>query len=367
MKNAVIFIAASHFNQPISLYFQGLARALVQAGHTVHFLADKKQQSTAPSKLYSLYFWPSERPTGFKDALFLRSQILTYKPHIIISSFAAVNWCLLIGAYKRVPIRIAWVHTLSSQIKADTSYSAIWQNFLWLRKRWIYTFATHIFVNSSATKKDFEKSIGISKPIFVRPYLLERESKPVLNFSERVALILCVGRLDLSKGQEVLLRAWALLKSEFPQTVVQFVGAGPQKEMLHKLSIELGLQSCVLFSGQLSLDRVYDLMSRALVHVCPSQAEALGLVNIEALAFGTPVVASATGGILDVIEEDKQGFLFAPGQVDDLALSLKKLLKDQSLWQRCSHAAKARFVEKFSYAESIEHHINEITILVSGL
>ena len=95
---------------------------------------------------------------------------------------------------------------------------------------------------------------------------------------------------------------------------------------------------------------VAQLYSHAAVFACPSVYEPFGLINLEAMACETAVVASAVGGILEVVEDGKTGLLVPPGRPDELATALKQLLADPSRARAMGKAGRKRVEEKFSWA-----------------
>jgi len=97
-------------------------------------------------------------------------------------------------------------------------------------------------------------------------------------------------------------------------------------------------------------DVVVQLYSHAAVFACPSVYEPFGIINLEAMACGTPVVASAVGGILEVVEDGKTGLLVPPARPDELAAALRRLLEDPALARSMGEAGRKRVEEKFSWA-----------------
>jgi glycosyltransferase involved in cell wall biosynthesis len=82
--------------------------------------------------------------------------------------------------------------------------------------------------------------------------------------------------------------------------------------------------------------------------------EPFGLINLEAMACGTPVVASAVGGILEVVEDGRTGVLVPPGRPDDLAVALRRFLDDRDLARAFGEAGRRRVEEHFSWASLAE-------------
>jgi glycogen synthase len=97
-------------------------------------------------------------------------------------------------------------------------------------------------------------------------------------------------------------------------------------------------------------DVVSQLYSHAAVFACPSVYEPFGIINLEAMACETPVVASAVGGILEVVEDGKTGLLVPPANPDALAAALRRVLDDPALARSMGRAGRKRVEDKFSWA-----------------
>src|SRR5207247_10669662 len=97
-------------------------------------------------------------------------------------------------------------------------------------------------------------------------------------------------------------------------------------------------------------DVVRQLYSHAAVFCCPSVYEPFGIINLEAMACETPVVASAVGGILEVVEDGKTGLLVPPARPDELAAALRRILENPGLGRAMGLAGRRRVEERFSWA-----------------
>lgn len=360
MTRPVFVIAASHFDQPISQYFQALASDLASRGWDVIFLADKKLTSTPKIGAYELKFWPSDRPTKIADAVFLWKLLRKAKPNGLVCSFGATNLCLLLGWIHRVPLRIAWVHTLSTQIARDTKKSERHLSLLKWRKKRIYTLASQFVVNSHATADDTCASYEVStSKIQIHPYLLNDRIDRLndLNlYISRQPWIVCVGRLDPSKGQDILIQAFAIFVKKNPEFLLKIVGAGPAETSLRYLADKLKISNHVNFMGLQSQSVVHKIINDARVLVCPSYSEALGIVNLEALMHGTPVVASRVGGITDIMTDEVEGFLFKAGDVQELAEKLVRVIQNPDQWEQMSQLARKKFENHFNVGTCIDAH-----------
>ncbi len=106
-------------------------------------------------------------------------------------------------------------------------------------------------------------------------------------------------------------------------------------------------------------------MAEAALVVVPSRAEALGLVNIESLAVGTPVVASRVGGIGDAVRDGLDGLLVPPDDPAALAEAIGRLLADPATRQRMGHAARQGFLERFELQANIGRQVEWYEKLVA--
>ena len=165
-------------------------------------------------------------------------------------------------------------------------------------------------------------------------------------------VLLFAGRLEPLKGADTLLRAVAQLGAEprFDDVVTLVIGedsgdgaaAGGERRRLESLADAHGLSERVRFLGAVDHDELYDYYELADVFVMPSRTETFGLVALEAQAVGTPVVASAVGGLAEIVEDEQTGLLVAPQQADDFARAIARLLDDPGLRERMSEAARRR-------------------------
>jgi glycosyltransferase involved in cell wall biosynthesis len=145
--------------------------------------------------------------------------------------------------------------------------------------------------------------------------------------------LLFVGRLVPRKGVDVLLRAVKLLETD-PRLEVRIVGGGPERPFLERLAKELGLQDKVRFDGIVSADEVTTRFRECDALVLPAiitasgDTEGLGVVLIEAMGYGKPVIASAAGGILDIVSDRDTGLLVPPGDAESLAGAIRRAMDD---------------------------------------
>jgi alpha-maltose-1-phosphate synthase len=165
----------------------------------------------------------------------------------------------------------------------------------------------------------------------------------------REPYVLFVGRITDQKGIFHLLEAAPKLP---PGVQVVLCASAPDTpEIEARLKRALPEHSNVVWIGEMiPVDEVVQLYSHAAVFVCPSVYEPFGLINLEAMACETPVVASGVGGILEVVEDGKTGVLVEPGRPDALAVAIRALLEDPERGRALGRAGRQRVEAHFSWA-----------------
>jgi glycosyltransferase involved in cell wall biosynthesis len=155
-----------------------------------------------------------------------------------------------------------------------------------------------------------------------------------------------VARLEPEKGQRFLIEAMPEVLRAAPDTRLAIVGEGSEAESLQALAASLGVSDRVLFTGR--RDDVAALTADLTVAVLPSSREAQGISILDAMARRVPVVASAVGGIPEVITSWTDGILVPPGDSSALADAIVRLLTDDALRERIGAAGYRTVVERYS-------------------
>ncbi|MFJ8565797.1 glycosyltransferase family 4 protein [Streptomyces sp. NPDC093514] len=177
--------------------------------------------------------------------------------------------------------------------------------------------------------------------------------------STRPPTLLYVGRIDRSsawKGVDVLVRALA----DVPGARLRLVGGGDAVADQLALAASLGLADRVTASGELTGPDLVRAVREAAVLVLPSvtAAESFGMVLVEAMACGTPVVGSRVGGIPYVVEDGRTGLLVPPGDPGALAGACRRLLADGALADRLGEAGLRTARERFSWDGLLARYVD---------
>jgi glycosyltransferase involved in cell wall biosynthesis len=158
--------------------------------------------------------------------------------------------------------------------------------------------------------------------------------------------VVTVARLSPEKDVACLIRAAALIRQAHRDFQLEIAGDGVCRGDLCQLTAQLGLENNVRFLGQ--VDDVPALLERCSLFVLPSQTEGISLTLLEAMARGLPVVATRVGGNPEVVDEDKTGLLTPPGQPEELATAILRLMREPALGRVMGQAGRQRVEMQFN-------------------
>lgn len=245
-----------------------------------------------------------------------------------------------------------------------------------LKNNWRYRFfynviATRIIANSHATKRSLllnapwlapDRIIVIHNGIDPAPYLAK--PAPVLsselNIPPAANLIGFVGQLDERKGIDTLLQAFLMVQQQFPAAILLVVGTGPLAPSIQHWVTTNHLIGRVILTG--FRDDIVGIMKKIQMLVLPSFWEGFGIVLIEAMAAGKPVVTTQVSSMPEIVEHNKSGFLIEPGNVRQLADAITTLLTNPVLAQKFGNYGQKRVIEYFNLQRMIDELENVLKI-----
>jgi glycosyltransferase involved in cell wall biosynthesis len=187
-------------------------------------------------------------------------------------------------------------------------------------------------------------------PVYLDPKCSARKYKrPIVLFS---------GRLAPVKGIETLLKAVPRLKKAYPQVLVVLAGQVQMPNLRLNSDLHRGLKEGVLWVGHQNPAQMMKWYQRAAVFVMPSYYETFGISCLEAMAYGLPVVATAAGGLPEVVEDGITGILVPPVDSEALAEAIICLLNSHDLRHRMGQAGRQRVLAKFTAQQVAEQTLS---------
>ena len=163
--------------------------------------------------------------------------------------------------------------------------------------------------------------------------------------------LLCIGRLIPIKGHLVLLRALAQARARVPSLTLDIAGRGPLEPALKEFARELGLEGSVRFLGFVS--PIQKAVEEAAIVVVPSLGEGFGMVALEAMERARPVIASAVGGLPEIVADGETGLVVEPGDAEALADAMATLGGDLGRAAAMGRAGRERALAEFPPERSV--------------
>jgi len=245
------------------------------------------------------------------------------------------------AASKAADLNIPLVFTFHTQYWEYTHYVPLLQEAIqeFLKNaihNWLKVFmrkCQHIVIPSESIKEILIRDYGLEDGYTVIP--TGTDLKPFLRADGKTLrqsqgwqddkVIISIGRLGSEKNWETLLRAAAQVYAQLPNIKLVLIGDGPEKQNLEDLAVELGIAERVTFTGRLPFEDIPIYLKAADLFSFASVTETQGLVTIEAMAAGLPVVAVDGSGTHDIVDNGKEGFL-VENDPNALASAVSELL-----------------------------------------
>lgn len=355
-----VIICSSPNTKSIPLYFYLLANQISRLGNRVVLVVDQggkmNLEDYPPHKNLEIRVWPSKRPTSLADYRFFYKICSLYQPDLILSQFSSNSISLLVsGLFPKTRVWVYW-HTMQEQLLSDLRISQLKFDLLNFRKKMLFrTFNFDFLTNSKDLKEELKLLFPFKKQqISILHYLMpdplaKREYK---KYQDREYAISFVSRLEKSKGHQSFIQEFSKVLPKFEGLRLKIAGSGTEEQALKSLVKSLGIEHSVDFLGECSYDAVMQLMQTTLVHVSNSSQEAFGMVNVEAIALGTPIIARRVGGIKEILAPGLNGEFFDANSSGSLECHLRGML-DPSRWEAYSKNAREVFASNFLASEEI--------------
>lgn len=217
--------------------------------------------------------------------------------------------------------------------------------------------ATHITATSSFLKDTVVALDGcLDEKTTVIPFGV-RIPTEVMCAPQAPPVRLCyIKNLKPKYGADVLLKALAMVRKEFPEVRLSIAGEGEMKPQLIWEAANLGLDDIVDFVGFVLNEEVDSFLQEHHVMVMPSvmDSESFGVAAVEAAASGRAVIASRVGGVPEVVRHEETGILVPPGDVEKLAEAILRLAKDASARERMGNQGRIYACENYDWERSLD-------------
>jgi glycosyltransferase involved in cell wall biosynthesis len=377
------------------VYLHYVSRELARMGHEVHVIAGVPYPDVSPEvnlhKLKTFSFW--SYLDGFDEYAYRTHPLLFFHP-VNLYEFATTRYTLSsllnvfsIRAYHKLNEleregRFDLIHdnqtlgygiwlmkALGRPVVANTHHPLtidrrnamaqarslgarisriLW--YPWVMQQWVAARLDRIITGSDASADSVAEAFELPRArIRVIHDGVETDVfRPLEDVQPEPRRVLFVGNSeDRNKGIRYLLRALRLLRGQVPfhLRVVHHPGSKGAPRLVQ----QLGLHGRVTFMEQLSTEELVHQYNRAQLLVSPSLYEGFGLPAAEALACGTPVVATTAGALQEIVEDGVSGLHVPPGQVEPLAEAIRTLLEDPGQCRVMGEAGARRIRERFSW------------------
>ncbi|WP_181419310.1 glycosyltransferase [Novacetimonas hansenii] len=250
----------------------------------------------------------------------------------------------------------------SQPLKAmDTEWMRAYGHPIMEMEKFIISHTPLLHANSHAIVRDIEKRYKIKIPqnrVYYSPHGLEdwAAGMPPSDRNDEAFRLLFVGRLASRKGIDVLLKIAPEILHDFPKAILDIVGDDTilrpdmmtYKEEFLALELPVDIRDRVIFHGRVEEDELKKFYRDCDVFIAPSRYESFGLVFLEAMMFGKPVIGCDAGGGPEVITDGVSGFLIKPGDSEGLRSTLEYLLRNPDACKKMGTQARKDYVDRFT-------------------
>lgn len=228
-------------------------------------------------------------------------------------------------------------------------------------EKYIFDHCAHFLGNTHAVVREIETAYdsSISDRTYVVAHGVDRPTGEVINEVPN-RTILFVGRQETRKGFDTALEAASIICAIYPDVVFRFIGAETDdRECIaaiekHHKNLPSQIRNRITLEGYIDDSKLQEAYQSCNIFLAPSRFESFGLIAIEAMRYGKPVVAGSVGGLVEVIEDRKTGFLVNPTSPEDIAQAIERLLKDPDLAQAIGMAAAESYLNRFTIQKMID-------------
>jgi glycosyltransferase involved in cell wall biosynthesis len=364
---ARILVKGGHEVHVATTHFEGLRKSEVMDGVRVHriignpFLGpytNPQRSNKLASSMALKYFMIMSMPKLLK--LIKEERFDVINPHFILPAGLPATDA---GFFTSTPV----VTTLVGgdlYTPGEPSFMTLFRKLATPFYRFVFSHSTLTAISTDTANR--ARGFGCKKKIRVTPYGIDPKkfykTAPDRSLVEKFGLVektvlISVCRLSKRKGLEYLLEALPRVIEKEKNLRLLIVGDGPERGRLQQLTERLGLQGNVIFVGSMPNDELVGYYNLADIFVLPSLHEGMGIVFLEAMACGLPVVTTKTGGMTDFVVDGKTGLLVEPRNPKQLAGALIKMVEDKGYQERLSKNAREMVGREYTWEKAAERYL----------
>ena len=325
--------------------------------HLITFGSKRKETGKGNTKIHVL---KRRLPWSFYlpfEVLILKREILRINPDIVHAHDTYLPYSTAAAMHSKKYPTLLTVHDIAAEkIKFVDGYRFLTRLITIPHEKHVLSKIQNVIV-CSQFNKDIINNMASSKvyviPNGVNPPNIQNIQSR--SFSTKNS-IFYVGMLLKSKGVDILISAIPIIKKSIPDVCLNIAGAGKEETNLKNLVKELNIEENVKFLGFITEEEKYSYYKSIDIFVLPSLFEPFGLVLLEAMSCGKPVVASNVGGVPYIAEDGKTGLLFESENVKDLAEKVIMLLRDEELREKMGKAGRER-AKEFTWEKVAERTV----------
>ncbi len=336
------------------------ARELEKLGHTVYIIAPKHPGYKDEKNVIRLYALKVMEKLDMRTALHVpeRNLIKIIRLDLDLIHGHAGGTVSFIGwevaRLKNIPY-IGTYHTLAHEY---THYilrgKLLTPGFFKTVTRIFGNMCDQLIAPTERAKNEL-RAMKVSRPIAILPSGIDLETftnvpkgylRERLHISDSTKILLYVGRLGREKSMDFLVRAYSDIVKKHPKTALVLVGDGPDKKSLRKLAKELGVSKKVYLPGFIKPNLIPQIYADSDIFVFASKTETQGMVLVEAMASGLPVVAVSDPAFTDLVVNDKNGYL-TDRSIEDFSKKVGNILSSEKLYSAMS-SASIKMSKKYS-------------------
>lgn len=309
---------------------------------------DRKLQSKDEKDLSKVLY--------FKGITQLKKILKIFKPDILHAHYASSNGLLgSLSSFHPLIISV-WGSDVYNFPKRSLIHKAIIKFNL--------SKADQILSTSNTMKREIENYT--SKEIIVTPFGIDVElfkPKNVKRVFEQDDLVIgTIKTLEKKYGIEYLIRAFSIVKNNHSTKSLKLliVGKGSQEQYLKNLVKELGIQNDTVFTGYVNHEIIQDYHNMIDINVSASteDSESFGVAILEASACGKPVIVSNVGGLPEVVENGKTGFIVENKSTDSIVAALEKFIFNPELRNQFGQNGRNNVIQNYDWNKSVEQMVS---------